>query len=189
MQCSATTAQRERLEKLSRYIAGMNHNSEPAEDLAKTTLQELRRAIAGSADLPVPTELNMAATWGTSKQQNDAGECRPVGCMAGIALTLFAEAVEDEYRKRANHGEDAYEIIGRVLGMGPATAGALFFGLGSGRENALETITPQEACAAIGRVLAGRTDYIWRRDTEGQNRPTEPPASARTHRNRHARSR
>ena len=95
------------------------------------------------------------------------GECRTVGCIAGMAMALYPEEVRQAISEQLKIGNDyrstgGYAAIATVLGLDEHTGQCLFFGLGSNSRRKLSELTPQEVTAAIARAEQGVTGRdIW----------------------------
>lgn len=126
-------------------------------DTAKATHETL---LAQSPERVSPIDTLDMNTWHSRLSLH--GNCRTLGCIAGVTVCLYPE----ETRRIATENEDETpppsigDIAQQILELDDAQAYALFHS--EPRRTDRVRATPEDAAAAIDRLLAGDDpDQIW----------------------------
>ena len=166
MQAGSPTAtpgvQHERLRQVRNRVAQLSDDAKP---LASRTYMADSPVLETDGRTPEPiTTLKMNVVYGQCAENGH--QCRTVGCVAGVTLTMFPEATREALQKeseRHNVNSEQTRLMWAardVLGLDHKTAVKLFLGNSAGPE--LGNLKVEDVTAAIDRILEGeRGDAIW----------------------------
>ncbi len=91
--------------------------------------------------------------------------CRTLGCIAGLAITLYpreAALFAAEWVDENGSWPDPLTAARAILGLTGQESWRLFLGRSGMTDEDLHAITPEQAAAAVGNLLAGKDpDSLW----------------------------